>query len=87
MMRLVRSALLAGMAAVSLGGCGGDSTGTDPDAVVGVYTLITINGQLLPVIVDQVGDDIAEVTAGLVTLDADRSFDDAPISGSPSPAL
>lgn len=75
MSRLVRSALLAGMAALALGGCS-DSTGTDADAVAGVYTLITIDGQLLPVIVDQVGNDIAEITAGEVSLDADLSFDD-----------
>ncbi len=75
MLRLVRSTLLAGIAAVALGGCK-DSTGTDADAVAGVYTLVTIDGQQLPVIVDQVGNDIVELTAGTVTLDANGTFSD-----------
>lgn len=76
MLHLVRKTLGAGMAALTLAACGGDATGNDPDAVVGQYVLISINALPLPVIVDQIGDDIAEVTGGTVTVDADGTFGD-----------
>ena len=75
MLRLVRSTLLAGMAALALGGCS-DSTGTDIDTVAGVYTLVTIDGQQLPVIVSQTVNEIVEITAGEVSLDGNLTFDD-----------
>jgi hypothetical protein len=74
MLRLTRTLTLAGLAVLSLAACS-DSTGPS-DELAGVYTLITIDGESLPVIVDQNGDDIAEITEGTLTLDDDGSFDD-----------
>jgi hypothetical protein len=76
MLRLVRSTLLAGMAALALAACSGDPTGPDPDELAGEYILLTINGQSLPVIVDQLGNDIIEITQGTVSLEAGGTFDD-----------
>jgi hypothetical protein len=78
MLRIVRTLSVAGAVAVAAGACGGDSpTGNNnTDEVVGVYILQTINGQSLPVIVEQVDSDMVEVIAGTVTLDADATFDD-----------
>lgn len=73
-MLLVAIALTA---AISCGGGSSDTTGPPaPDAAVGVYTLATINGQQLPVIVEQSGNDQVEVTQGVVTLKEDRTFSD-----------
>ena len=66
----------AGVIAVALAACS-DSTGPDTDDLVGSYDLITIDGASLPVIVDQIGEDIAEITMGTVTLDEDGTFGDA----------
>jgi hypothetical protein len=72
----LRSILRAGAIAVTLAACS-DSTGPDRDELAGSYTLLTIDGASLPVIVDQVGEDKAEVTMGTVTLDEDGTFGDA----------
>lgn len=72
-MLAVATALMAALA------CGGGSDTTAPPAVdgaVGVYTLSTINGQPMPVIVQQSGNDKVEITGGAVTLKADRTFSD-----------
>ncbi|MGH7709992.1 MAG: hypothetical protein ACREOG_01840 [Gemmatimonadaceae bacterium] len=75
--RRIIPAAIALVAAFGCGGGGDDSTGPPgPDVVVGLYTLATVNGQALPVVVDQLGNDKAEVTAGTVTLRADRTFTD-----------
>jgi hypothetical protein len=76
MAQLLRNTLRAGAIAVALAACS-DSTGPDTDDLVGSYTLITIDGASLPVVVDQVGEDKAEVTMGTVTLDEDGTFGDA----------
>ena len=76
MAHLFRSTLRAGMLAVSLAACSGDPTGPDLDDLAGEYILFTINGQTLPVIVDQVGNDIVEVSQGSVTLQTSGTFDD-----------
>ena len=76
MTHLFRNTLSAGLLAVSLVACSGDATGPDPDELAGEYILFTINGQSLPVIVDQVGNDIVEVTQGSVTLQSSGAFDD-----------
>lgn len=73
----LRNTLRAGVIAVALAACSGDSTGPDSDDLVGSYDLITIDGASLPVIVDQVGEDKAEITLGTVTLDEDGTFGDA----------
>lgn len=76
MTHLFRTTLTAGMLAASLAACSGDATGPDADTLAGEYILFTIDGQSLPVIVDQVGNDIAEVTEGSVTLQSNGTFDD-----------
>ena len=76
MSQLIRKTMLAGIAAMALSACGGDATGPDADTLAGEYILFTIDGHTLPVIVDQVGDDIAEVTEGSVTLQPNGTFDD-----------
>jgi hypothetical protein len=76
MAHLLRNTLRAGAIAVALAACS-DSTGPDTDDLVGSYDLITIDGASLPVIVDQIGEDKAEITMGTVTLDEDGTFGDA----------
>jgi hypothetical protein len=76
MAHLLRNTLRAGAIAVALAACS-DSTGPDTDDLVGSYDLITIDGASLPVIVDQIGEDKAEITMGTVTLDPDGTFGDA----------
>ena len=76
MAHFLRNTLRAGAIAVVLAACS-DSTGPDTDDLVGSYDLITIDGASLPVIVDQIGEDIAEITMGTVTLDEDGTFGDA----------
>ncbi|HSE53506.1 MAG TPA: hypothetical protein VLB00_15050 [Gemmatimonadales bacterium] len=76
MAHFLRNTLRAGVIAVALAACS-DSTGPDTDDLVGSYDLITIDGASLPVIVDQIGEDIAEITMGTVTLDEDGTFGDA----------
>jgi hypothetical protein len=75
MPQLLRKTLRAGVIAVALAACS-DSTGPSPDQLVGSYNLFTIDGASLPVVVDQVGEDKAEVTMGTVTLDEDGTFGD-----------
>ena len=72
----LRNTLRAGVIAVALAACS-DSTGPDTDDLAGSYDLITIDGASLPVIVDQIGEDKAEITMGTVTLDEDGTFGDA----------
>ena len=72
----IRTTLRAGVLALALLGCR-DATGPSLDELVGEYILMTIDGDPLPVIVDQIEDDIAEVTAGLLTLDDNQNFTDA----------
>jgi hypothetical protein len=76
MAHLLRNTLRAGAIVVALAACS-DSTGPDTDDLVGSYDLITIDGASLPVIVDQIGEDKAEITMGTVTLDEDGTFGDA----------
>jgi len=75
MAHFLRNTLRAGVIAVALAACG-DSTGPDSDDLVGSYDLITIDGASLPVIVEQIGEDKAEITMGTVTLDEDGTFGD-----------
>jgi len=55
--------------------CGGDGTG--PESVIGMYILQTIDGDPLPWVLFQIGDDKIEVTAGSVTLNEDRTCSDS----------
>ena len=70
-----RTLVLAPLVAAAGVACGGgDSTG--PANVAGVYTLRTIDGDLLPVVdyLDPVTQDREEIIAGSLELRADRSF-------------
>jgi hypothetical protein len=67
MRRLVAAALLV------LTACS-DSTG--PNAHVGSYTLVSVNGQGLPEVVFQDGSETVEFTGGVVTLNSNGTFSD-----------
>ena len=54
--------------------CGKDSTGPGPEAIEGRYTLQTIGGKSLPVIVVEDESETIGITAGAVTLSAPRTF-------------
>lgn len=75
MAQFLRKTLRAGVLVVALAACS-DATGPDSDNLVGSYDLITVDGASLPVIVDQIGEDKAEITMGTVTLDEDGTFGD-----------
>ncbi|HJU72752.1 MAG TPA: hypothetical protein VJ717_03330 [Gemmatimonadaceae bacterium] len=73
--RFARQSMLA-LTLALLAGCGDDdSTGPD-EGIAGVYTLLTINGQQLPVVVQQQGSDRAEITQGSVTINENGTFTD-----------
>lgn len=74
MHRLASTLALALM--IPLAGC--DSGGpTEPDADVGgTYTLETVNGQPLPFLLQQAGEDRLEVWSGYIRLDTDGRFED-----------
>ena len=77
MRALVRQILSTAVLTVALGSCSSDTTeNTDINAVAGAYVLLTIDGQSLPVVVDQQGADIAEVIEGDVDLATDLTFTD-----------
>ena len=64
-------ALTVALAVSLLTGCG-DATG--PEGIAGNYTLRTVNGQELPVIIIQVLDEKIEVTAGSWRINSDETF-------------
>ena len=76
MMRLAGKIAFAALLGLTLAACSDTAGSNDADDAVGAYTLRTIDGQNLPVIVDQQGNDIAEVIQGSVTLNANRTFTD-----------
>ena len=63
---------LAVLVAASLACSGSESTGPDP--IEGTYTLQTMGGRPLPVLVIQDEDGSIEITAGSVTLRAPNGF-------------
>ena len=63
------------LAAAVLAACGGDSA-TGPGSVTGAYELQTIDGDALPFVVAEIGEDRLEITGGRLTLNADNSFSD-----------
>ena len=71
--RLIGAAMLMAVAA-----CSDGDSGTAPDeaSLVGVYALITFNGQNLPQTFVADGDSVT-LTAGSVTLNRDKTFSDA----------
>ena len=73
--RFARQSMLAAALAV-LAACGDDSTAPDDEDVAGVYTLLSINGQQLPAVVQQQGSDRAEITQGSITLNQNGTFTD-----------
>lgn len=78
MNRTLRKGALVALMGILATACGGgdETTAPNTDAAVGVYTLSTINGGSLPQVVETNGNDTAEITAGVVTLRADRTFSD-----------
>ncbi|HEY2852309.1 MAG TPA: hypothetical protein VGJ18_05650 [Gemmatimonadaceae bacterium] len=68
----MRRLVLAGVAML-LVACGGDKT-TGPETVSGTYTLRTVNGTAVPMIVYQDSQEKDELLAGNVTLSADNSW-------------
>jgi len=79
MLPSARMLVCAALATLTLGACSDTAASGDADAAVGTYTLVTIDGQPLPVVVDQSGADMLEITQGTVVLDADRTFDDSTV--------
>ncbi len=49
------------------------SGGTGPEDIVGTYTLETVDGEELPVVVEEIETYIFELTAGSMTLSGDTS--------------
>lgn len=77
MLHAARVILLAAVITLPLGACDPKTTQSpDEAAAVGVYTLQTIDGAPLPVVVARQGTDSAQITQGSVTLDASKSFAD-----------
>jgi hypothetical protein len=70
--------LLAGLLVLSVA-CGGESVAPeDPpdDPVIGDYTLQTINNLPLPVVIEDDGIITVEITAGVVNIFPDGTFND-----------
>lgn len=76
--RILRlSSGLAGLAIGSVAGCGSDSTAPNVEALGGVYSLTSINGQPLPFLwLFEDADNQVSFVSGIVTLNADLSFVD-----------
>jgi hypothetical protein len=72
--RTERSAAIA-LAAFTIA-CGGGEPAAPAGAEVGTWNLATINGSALPVVVARTQAAQTEVTAGMIVLNADRSFVD-----------
>jgi hypothetical protein len=77
---LLRStkAILAGLLVLSLA-CSGEPIGPeDPpdDPIIGDYTLQTINNLPLPVVIEDDGTITVEITAGVVNIFPDGTFND-----------
>lgn len=64
--------LLAGLVLASAVACT-DSTGPG-EAISGTFTLSTVGGQAVPVVVQQSGTTTLEVTGGSITFNADHTF-------------
>jgi hypothetical protein len=75
-MRRLLTALAAAVV-LPLYACGDDNPTEPAVEVSGRYTLRTINGQDLPVTIDQAGDDRIEVTFGAMTFNPDNTFTDS----------
>ena len=67
--------ILPSLAVLLVVACGGGSDPASPDdSVVGTYTLRTVNGATLPAVVGTEQGVTVSVTAGGLTLRADRTF-------------
>jgi hypothetical protein len=69
----VASFALALAAVTALAGCGGDKS-TGPGAIAGNYRMRSVNGETLPVVLEEFGSYRAELTAASLTLDDDGRF-------------
>jgi hypothetical protein len=66
---------LTAITLVALVACGGSDSATAPaNSIAGVWSLTTINGAVLPYVVDQAGADKVELTADVVTFAAAGTF-------------
>ena len=72
---MIRRVFLAFLvfALVACGDNGTGNDGTDEESITGTYTLQSADGDPLPWVFFQLGDDKIEVTAGNVILNADMS--------------
>ena len=74
-MRLGQLAFLALLLPLTTTACGGDDDPTGPsDSIYGTYALETVQGQALPAIILQVGNDLLEATAGSARLNSDNTW-------------
>ena len=74
--RVFLAVLIFGVTACGDDGTGDDGTsddGTRPESVVGTYTLQTVGGEGLPVVLEENPTFLLELTAGIVTLNQDLS--------------
>lgn len=73
--------VLGATAAIALMGCGSDAPlapengngGNTGGGITGTYSLTTVNGGTLPVVLFQNSTDKVEITAGSISLNADNS--------------
>ena len=66
---------LTGLFVILTAAACGDSSGPN-SAISGTYTLRSINGENLPAVIWQAGDDRVQVTSGSRTLNASGSYND-----------
>src|SRR5690242_646649 len=69
----IRSIALV-VATLAMGACGGDKATGPGGTLAGNYTLRTVNGGGLPVVIAQLGSDKLEVTSGSVTMNENNTF-------------
>ena len=74
MFRFLTSFVLVGFLMLSQG-CGGGDSSTTPTSITGTYTLQSINGQSLPMVLQVETDYLVgtEITAGSITLNQDMT--------------
>ncbi len=75
---MIGRALLA-LYVVSLVACSGDDV-TGPEGVVGTYLLQSVDGQAVPLVLQQLGDYRLEFTSGSMTFDQDMTCGDSLIT-------
>lgn len=69
--------ILAGALVLPLAACGDDGPTEPTIEASGTYQLATVNGQDLPVTIQQAGADFIEVLDGTIALRSDNTFSDS----------